>query len=42
MLGEYVAWPLFRTVGIDSTFYRRPTAQVLEEYAAWLLGGFPA
>ena len=41
MLGEYAAWPLFRTVGIDSTFYRPPTAQVLEEYAAWLPAGFP-
>jgi uncharacterized protein YecE (DUF72 family) len=40
MLGEYARWPLFRTVGIDSTFYRPPTAEMLDEYAAELPDGF--
>jgi uncharacterized protein YecE (DUF72 family) len=41
MLGEYAHWPLFRTVGIDSFFYRPATARTLTEYAAVLPGGFP-
>lgn len=41
MLGEYARWPLFRTVGIDSFFYRPPSAKTLAEYAAVLPPGFP-
>lgn len=41
MLGEYARWPLFRTVGIDSFFYRPPTARTLHDYAAVLPEGFP-
>lgn len=41
MLGEYARWPLFGTVGIDSTFYRPPAPETLEEYAAQLPAGFP-
>jgi uncharacterized protein YecE (DUF72 family) len=41
MLGEYARWPLFRTVGIDSTFYRPATAEMLREYASELPEGFP-
>ena len=41
MLGEYARWPLFGTVGIDSTFYRPPAPETLEEYAAQLPDGFP-
>ena len=29
MLEEYAAFPLFRTVGIDSSFYAPPTDEVL-------------
>ncbi|MGH7527508.1 MAG: DUF72 domain-containing protein, partial [Gemmatimonadales bacterium] len=29
MLEEYAAFPLFRTVGIDSSFYAPPTEEVL-------------
>ena len=42
MLGEYARWPLFRTVGIDSFFYRPGSAKVLSEYADQLPAGFPA
>lgn len=35
-LAEYARWPLFRTVGIDSFFYRPPSAATLESYAAAL------
>jgi uncharacterized protein YecE (DUF72 family) len=35
-LGEYARWPLVRTVGIDSFFYRPPSAATLESYAAVL------
>jgi uncharacterized protein YecE (DUF72 family) len=35
-LGEYARWPLFRTVGIDSFFYRPPTAATLKGYGAVL------
>ncbi len=41
MLEEYARFPLFRTVGIDSSFYRPPSAATLESYAAVLPPGFP-
>ena len=41
MLKEYAAFPLFRTVGIDSTFYGPPTEAVLRSYAEHLPQGFP-
>jgi uncharacterized protein YecE (DUF72 family) len=41
MLEEYAGFPLFRTVGIDSSFYAPPTPRVLESYAAHLPPGFP-
>ena len=41
MLEEYAAFPLFRTVGIDSTFYGPPTEAVLRSYAEHLPQGFP-
>ena len=41
MLEEYAAFPLFRTVGIDSSFYAPPTQAVLEAYASHLPPGFP-
>jgi uncharacterized protein YecE (DUF72 family) len=40
MLGEYASWPLFRTVGIDSFFYRPASAKVLASYAEELPEGF--
>ena len=40
MLAEYARFPLFRTVGIDSTFYAPPTPEVLQSYARALPGGF--
>jgi uncharacterized protein YecE (DUF72 family) len=40
MLGEYARWPLFRTVGIDSFFYRPPSAKTLRDYAEQLPPGF--
>lgn len=40
MLAEYARHPLFRTVGIDSFFYRPPGASVLGEYSASLPAGF--
>lgn len=40
MLGEYAQWPLFRTVGIDSFFYRPASKRTLEGYAAELPEGF--
>ena len=33
MLAEYARWPLFRTVGIDSSFYGPPKATTLESWA---------
>jgi len=33
MLREYAAFPLFRTVGIDSSYYGPPTEAVLHSYA---------
>lgn len=41
MLEEYARYPLFRTVGIDSSFYTPPTPKVLQDYAAHLPAGFP-
>ncbi len=41
MLEEYARWPLFRTAGIDSFFYRPASAKVLGDYAAALPPGFP-
>lgn len=41
MLEEYAAFPLFRTVGIDSSFYGPPTEEVLRSYAENLPAGFP-
>jgi len=41
MLEEYAAFPLFRTVGIDSSFYAPPTETVLASYAERLPAGFP-
>lgn len=40
MLAEYARWPLFTTVGIDSTFYRPPDERTLAEYAEALPPGF--
>jgi uncharacterized protein YecE (DUF72 family) len=39
---EYQGEPLFRTVGIDHTFYGPPTASMLTRYAAQLPPGFQA
>jgi uncharacterized protein YecE (DUF72 family) len=33
MLEEYAAFPLFRTVGIDSSFYAPPDEQTLRSWA---------
>ena len=41
MLEEYSSFPLFRTVGIDSSFYAPPTDEVLRAYADHLPPGFP-
>jgi len=41
MLEEYSAFPLFRTVGIDSSFYAPPDEPVLRSYAEHLPVGFP-
>jgi uncharacterized protein YecE (DUF72 family) len=41
MLREYASFPLFRTVGIDSSFYGPPTEAVLQSYAEQLPSGFP-
>jgi uncharacterized protein YecE (DUF72 family) len=41
MLREYAAFPLFRTVGIDSSYYGPPTEAVLRSYAEHLPRGFP-
>ena len=40
-LEEYVRYPLFRTVGIDSAFYEPPSEDVLRAYAHALTPGFP-
>jgi len=41
MLKEYARFPLFRTVGIDSSFYAPPTEATLASYAESLPPGFP-
>jgi len=41
MLKEYAAFPLFGTVGVDSTYYGPPTEAVLRSYADYLPPGFP-
>jgi uncharacterized protein YecE (DUF72 family) len=41
MLSEYVKFPLFRTIGIDSSFYAPPTPEQLQKYAQRLPPGFP-
>lgn len=41
MLKEYAAFPLFGTVGIDSSYYGPPTESVLRSYAENLPPGFP-
>jgi uncharacterized protein YecE (DUF72 family) len=41
MLEEYAAFPLFRTAGIDSSFYAPPSEEVLRSYADRLPPGFP-
>lgn len=41
MLREYAAFPLFGTVGVDSSFYGPPTEAVLRSYAEQLPPGFP-
>ena len=40
-LEEYVRYPLFETVGIDSAFYEPPSEAVLAAYARALPPGFP-
>jgi uncharacterized protein YecE (DUF72 family) len=40
MLEEYARYPLFRTVGIDSSFYAPPSSSMLASYAAALPTGF--
>lgn len=39
-LGEYAACPLFRTVGIDNTFYTPPSVELLERYASLVPASF--
>lgn len=41
MLREYASFPLFGTVGVDSSFYGPPTEAVLRSYAEHLPRGFP-
>ncbi|MFL5403568.1 MAG: DUF72 domain-containing protein [Gemmatimonadales bacterium] len=41
MLEEYASFPLFGTVGIDSSYYGPPTEAVLRSYAEHLPPGFP-
>jgi uncharacterized protein YecE (DUF72 family) len=41
MLREYAAFPLFGTVGVDSSYYGPPTEAVLRSYAEQLPSGFP-
>jgi uncharacterized protein YecE (DUF72 family) len=40
MLAEYARFPLFRTVGIDASFYAAPTPDVLRGWAERLPAGF--
>jgi uncharacterized protein YecE (DUF72 family) len=42
MLKEYATFPLFGTVGVDSSYYGPPTEAVLRSYAEHLPPGFPA
>ncbi|MEZ4585120.1 MAG: DUF72 domain-containing protein [Gemmatimonadales bacterium] len=42
MLAEYARFPLFRTVGIDSSFYGPPSAKTLGRWARALPAGFEA
>ena len=42
MLGEYAKWPLFRTVGVDSSFYGPPKATTLANWAKVLPDDFRA
>jgi len=39
-LEEYIRYPLFRTVGINSAFYERPSEDVLSAYARVLPRGY--
>jgi uncharacterized protein YecE (DUF72 family) len=41
MLSEYARFPLFGTVGIDSSFYGPPTPATYRRYAESLPSGFP-
>jgi uncharacterized protein YecE (DUF72 family) len=41
MLEEYAAFPLFGTIGIDSSFYAPPSEATLAAYAERLPAGFP-
>jgi uncharacterized protein YecE (DUF72 family) len=41
MLREYAEFPLFGTVGVDSSYYGPPTEAVLRSYAEHLPPGFP-
>jgi uncharacterized protein YecE (DUF72 family) len=41
MLREYASFPLFGTVGVDSSYYGPPTEAVLRSYAEHLPPGFP-
>jgi uncharacterized protein YecE (DUF72 family) len=41
MLAEYARYPLFGTVGIDSSFYTPLTEKTLQSYSAALPEGFP-
>lgn len=41
MLEEYARFPLFRTVGIDASFYAAPTPEVLRGWEERLPAGFP-
>jgi uncharacterized protein YecE (DUF72 family) len=41
MLEEYARFPLFRTVGIDASFYGAPAPELLRGWAARLPSGFP-
>jgi len=41
MLREYAEFPLFGTVGVDSSYYGPPTEAVLTSYAENLPAGFP-
>ncbi|MBX7139033.1 MAG: DUF72 domain-containing protein [Oligoflexia bacterium] len=39
-LGEYATYPLFRTVGIDSSFYTPSSSKLLQSYAALVPDNF--